>query len=229
MNTPHNWIRLTMIAFTLWSGVAFAQNFEDNPQSRQDWRGHLELARKAYADGQFNSALIHYNNAKIGLPENLSIDEEIAQTQFRLKNLKGANEHYDKVENKEELARVQYNLGNVAMQQKEFQKAIDAYANALKLNPGDAQTKYNLSQALRAKAQQKNQPKQNDQAPQSPQNQNKNKDPKEQQDTSQNESDLPEDKVKKLLKELMKQEANTKRKLTKGQGYRRSPQTSKDW
>jgi Ca-activated chloride channel family protein len=41
-------------------------------------------------------------------------------------------------------AKAYYNMGNVLMQQQQYQQAIDAYKNSLKCNPADADAKYNL-------------------------------------------------------------------------------------
>ncbi|MCD6063420.1 MAG: tetratricopeptide repeat protein [Flavipsychrobacter sp.] len=42
----------------------------------------------------------------------------------------------------------QYNVGNTYMEEKKWQEAVDAYKQALKNNPQDADAKYNLSYAL---------------------------------------------------------------------------------
>ena len=44
-------------------------------------------------------------------------------------------------------SRAFHNLGNAYFQQKEFDKSIEAYKNALRLNPSDLETKYNLALA----------------------------------------------------------------------------------
>jgi Ca-activated chloride channel homolog len=50
-------------------------------------------------------------------------------------------------ESKTDKANAYHNLGNVFLSQKQYQKSIEAYKNALKLNPSDMETKYNLAYA----------------------------------------------------------------------------------
>ena len=56
-----------------------------------------------------------------------------------------------------EKAKAFHNLGNSQLQQRNYNDAIDAYKQALKLNSNDRDTKYNLAYA---QAMLKNQPKQ---------------------------------------------------------------------
>ena len=74
---------------------------------------------------------------------------------------------------KEEKHKAYHNLGNIAMQEKEYDKAVLAYKEALRNNPDDDETRYNLAVA---KEMLKKNPPQN----QDNQNQDKNKDKKDQ-------------------------------------------------
>lgn len=74
--------------------------------------------------------------------------------------------------NKTEKAGAQYNIGNTYMDEKKWQEAIDAYKQALRNNPQDADAKYNLSYAtaMKKKEDEQNKDKKKDQ------NKDKNKD-----------------------------------------------------
>lgn len=82
---------------------------------------------------------------------------------------------------KEEKHKAYHNLGNIAMQEKEYDKAVLAYKEALRNNPDDDETRYNLAVA---KEMLKKNPPQN----QDNQNKDKNQDKKDQnnQDNNQN-------------------------------------------
>ena len=82
---------------------------------------------------------------------------------------------------KEEKHKAYHNLGNIAMKEKEYDKAVLAYKEALRNNPDDDETRYNLAVA---KEMLKKNPPQN----QDNQNKDKNQDKKDQnnQDNNQN-------------------------------------------
>jgi tetratricopeptide (TPR) repeat protein len=60
---------------------------------------------------------------------------------------------------KDTMAKAYHNLGNALLQQKKYQDAVDAYKQALKNDPNDADTRYNLAyaqQMLKKEQQNKN-------------------------------------------------------------------------
>lgn len=73
-----------------------------------------------------------------------------------------------------------HNMGNVYMKKKEYQKAVEAYKEALRNNPSDEESRYNLALAKElAKKDQENQQ----------QNQDQNEDQENQQDQQENEQE----------------------------------------
>ena len=74
---------------------------------------------------------------------------------------------------KEEKHKAYHNLGNIAMQEKEYDKAVLAYKEALRNNPDDDETRYNL--AVAKEMLKKNSPQNQDN-----QNKDKNQDKKDQ-------------------------------------------------
>ena len=81
-------------------------------------------------------------------------------------------------------AQAYHNTGNIEMQQKQYQKSIDAYKNALRLNPKDMDTKYNLEYARKMLVQQQQQ--QNNQQQNQQQQQQNNQQQQQQQQQQQN-------------------------------------------
>ena len=78
-----------------------------------------------------------------------------------------------------------YNLGNSLLNNKKIEESIQAYKNALKLNPGNKEAKYNLAYAqdlLKLQQQQQEQQKQD----QNKKDNDKNKDNKQDQNKDQN-------------------------------------------
>lgn len=78
-----------------------------------------------------------------------------------------------------------HNMGNVYMQRKEYQKAVDAYKEALRNNPGDEETRYNLALAkemLKKDQQDQQQDEDENQQDQQEEDQQENQDQNQDQD-----------------------------------------------
>lgn len=122
-------------------------------------------------------------------------------------------------------ASAQYNIGNTFMSQRNWDGAIEAYKKALRLNPQDANAKYNLSYALAMK-QKEDQNKKNDQKNKDGKDNKEKKDDKNKQD---NKND--KDKQEKDKQDKDKQDKENKDKQDKGQGdqeqQKQEPQPSK--
>lgn len=86
-------------------------------------------------------------------------------------------------------SRLYHNIGNTFLKEKKYQESLGAYKNALKFNPNDEDTRYNLSYALQMLKQQQQQ----QQNQQNQQNQDKNQD-KNQQNQDKNKDNKQDDK-----------------------------------
>ena len=88
-------------------------------------------------------------------------------------------------------AEILHNIGNSLLKAKKLKESIGAYREALKLNPNDMDTKYNLSYAIKQMQNQQNQNKNN----KNKNNQNKDKN-KDQQNKDQNKDKQDQNKNK---------------------------------
>jgi tetratricopeptide (TPR) repeat protein len=87
---------------------------------------------------------------------------DLANAIYKQKRLNEAGTFYQKAvamaTTKPEKAKAYHNLGNVYFQKNKLEEAIEAYKNALRNNPSDEETRYNLALAKELlKKQQKNQ------------------------------------------------------------------------
>ena len=153
---------------------------------------------------------------------------------------------------KAKLAQTYHNLGNCHLQNKKYEDCIQAYQNALKLNPKDEDTRYNLAYAKKKLEQQQNQNKQNnnsDKNKQQNQNQNsENKDQKkdfkkedeknqskeskenEEQQQAQNQPQkMSKEDAKRLLEAMNNQEKDVQEKLKKKKAMAVKVAIEKDW
>jgi Ca-activated chloride channel homolog len=112
-------------------------------------------------------------------------------------------------------AKVHHNIGNSLLKSNKIQESIESYKTALKHNPDDADTKYNLSYALsllndqdQNKQQDKNQDNQN-KNDQNQQNQDQNQDQDQQKNEQQQNQPQPKDQETQQdnLKQPQQQEA----------------------
>lgn len=146
-------IVLFLVSF---STVTFAQ-VDDS------WRDSLIVARKAYEKKDYAKALKYYESAQKKAPDNIDLSDEMGQTAYRMREFERAEKIYQQGSNskksKKERADAMHNLGNAQMKQKNYQGAVDSYKEALRNNPKDNQTRYNLSEAIRKiKEEQENPP-----------------------------------------------------------------------
>jgi len=99
-----------------------------------------------------------YTAAEKSYRKALSIAPEKPEALYNLGNAHFLDEHYDEASqrffqtqkfasSKEDKHRAFHNMGNVFMKKKEYQKAVEAYKNALRNNPSDDETRYNYALA----------------------------------------------------------------------------------
>lgn len=87
---------------------------------------------------------------------------------------------------KEIKSKAYHNLGNSLLQSKKYEESINAYKNALRTNPSDEETKYNLAYAqkklIQQQQQQQNQDQNNDQKDKNDQKQDQQNKEKQEED-----------------------------------------------
>ena len=127
--------------------------------------------------------------------------------------------------NKIRRAKSFHNMGVIMQNHQEFAKAIECYKMALRNNPQDNETRYNLALCKHQLKNQKNQ-----------QNQNKNKSGNDKNNKDKNnQSQKPEqdkmsrDNAEQLLNAAVQQEKATKQKMQKAMSQPRRRQYDKNW
>lgn len=107
----------------------------------------VNKANKLYEDEQYEEAYELYRRASILNPENEKIKFNLYDCAYRLKRLREAIDGFSRLtssENKDLKEKSLYNMGNVFMEARKYREAIQAYRNALLLNPDDERAKRNL-------------------------------------------------------------------------------------
>ena len=128
-----------------------------------------------------------------------------------------------------------HNIGVICQQHKMFGEAIEAYKEALRNNPGDDQTRYNLALCKRQQKQQQdeqNQGGQNkDQQDKQKQDQNKQKQEqeKQQQQQQQQQQQMSRENAEQLLNAAMQEEKQTQERMKKAQQQPQRRRLEKNW
>jgi len=213
MNTQKNILGILSFAVLLFISAEISAQEKDETdvkkEQKQLTRETKELvsdASLALADDKFVEGEAEYRKA-------IAINPKSETAKYNL-----GNAYYNKAKNDEAMSRFQqaadvatsksdkhgayHNLGNTYMNAKKYQDAVDAYKNALRNNPNDDETRYNL--ALAKDMLEKNPPKGGD-GDNKDQDKNKDKNDKEEnqdkkdeegKDKEGNEGDEQEDKDK---------------------------------
>jgi tetratricopeptide (TPR) repeat protein len=164
------------------------------------YEGNKQYEKKDYkqAEGQYKTALGRNKDSyKAGF--------NLGDAYYRQGKYEEAAEQFQSLTHyatsKDTLAKTYHNLGNALLKSKKYQESIDAYKNALKNNPNDADTRYNLCYAQQMLKQQQQQ--QNKDNKDNKDNKNKDKDKK---DKDQNKDKKDKDKKDKEDKDKKDQQ-----------------------
>ncbi|TXI84111.1 MAG: tetratricopeptide repeat protein [Crocinitomicaceae bacterium] len=216
----------------------------------QVWRDSLKEARKYFLNKEYSKSYAKYQLAQKYAPSEIDLSLEIAQAAYKAGKFQQAENLFSTRKSKTEVStekgKLNRLIGNAQMKQKQYQKAIQSYKRALRVNPTDDAARYNLAQALRQlqteKKQEKNAPqksapqpphsnqKQNSSNTVPPSNPTRSNQKKQEGTARQEKSDLSPEKTERLLDELMKKEIATKKKF---EGMRaatgNNSKSRKDW
>jgi tetratricopeptide (TPR) repeat protein len=198
----------------------------------QDWKSKLNQARSLYQKGDFVQSLKAYEEAKTLAPESIDFSSEMGQAAYKANDFPKAKSYYEsavsKPDNKSVSSSQYHNLGNSQMKMKDYSSAINSYKEALKKNPNDAETRYNLSEAIRKNKNEKKNQESNDNLKKNNQPPSKPKDePKKDKDQP---ADIPKRTVDRILDKLSKKEAETKRKINDEANKKtKKTKSTKDW
>jgi tetratricopeptide (TPR) repeat protein len=161
--------------------------------TQQDFRRLVREGNRQFNAGKVVDAETSYRGA-------LAVDEKsnlatfnLGDALYRQQKFEEAGKEFEKVasqtNDRKDKAWAYHNLGNSYLQQKKLKESIEAYKQALRNNPNDADTKYNLSYALnllKEQEQQQNKDQQDNKDNKDQQNQDQqNQDKQDQQDQDQ--------------------------------------------
>lgn len=193
----------------------------------------------------FSKAENEYRRALEKKPDDMRWNFNLTNSQYKQMQLEEAAKSYQNLANQAETsvekARALHNLGNSLLFQQKIDESIESYKEALRNNPSDLDTKYNLAYAQMLKNQQQNQQQQQqNQDQQQQQNKDQQQDQQQQnqdqqQDQQQDQKQQPPPKIsqqnaEQLLEALQNAERDIQDKVKKQQAREaRSTRVEKDW
>lgn len=207
-------------------------------------RDYLRSGNKLYRDSLFVKAEVDYRKALEINPQSTDAMFNLGNSLLMQEKAKEALEQFEscsKIEkDKQKLAQVYHNMGVILQASKQYGACIEAYKQALRNNPTDNETRYNLALAQKLlKDQQQDQQNQDQNEEKQEQkddqeNQNKNDQNDQQQNEQQNnnqqqnENDMSKENAQQLLNSVMQDEKNVQEKVKK-QLQIRGKKLEKDW
>jgi len=217
------------------SGSCLAQNDrslirQGNRAARSNALTEAETAyRKAISANRENSQAI-YNLAIVQLAQ--------SKTKEAMKSFRQAAE-LEKVPRRK--AKSYHNIGTIYQNQRQYQPAIEAYKEALRLDPENFKTRYNLALCKKLlkndnknnnknnKNNKKNKKKDQNKDKQKDQNKNKNKNDQNKSQNQQNQPKMSKQNAEQLLNAAIQQEKATKQRMNKSMSQPRRKQYDMNW
>ena len=201
-------------------------------------RQYVTSGNKLFRNGQFDQAEVAYRKAIEKNPRNPQAHYNLGNALMAQKKDSAAVQSLQKSTELEtskiRKAMAFHNIGVVCQQHKMYGEAIEAYKSALRLNPKDDATRYNLELCKRQQKNQQNQKNQNQQDKDKKDKNGKDKKNDKQKNDKQDQNKKKENKMSKenaeqMLNAAMQQEKSTQQRIKKAMQRPRSAKLDKEW
>lgn len=140
-----------LAALLLIPFFTFAQQTKEQEKELKASQLHLSEAQQSLQNEDFVSAEAQYRKAISLNPKNETAKYNLGTAYYgKEKNAEAMlrfKQAATTATTKEEKHRAFHNLGNTFMNEKKYQEAVESYKNALRNNPNDEETRYNLALA----------------------------------------------------------------------------------
>ena len=214
----------------------------------QNKKSYLRDGNELYTDSSYNDAEMQYRKS-------LEKDQDYFNASFNLADAVYKQERYeessalfdaliDNAPTENDLAKVYHNLGNSLTQEQKLEEAIEAYKNALRINPNDAETRHNLALSKKQKQEQEQQEEKKEENKEEKKDQEKDKEGedkqeqnKEQEKEDEEKENQPEEKkeemskedAEKMLEAIQQEEKELQEELQKKKVKGKRVKVLKDW
>ena len=212
--------------------------FVANVSAQKDVRLHLRKGDSHYTDSIYDKAETEYRKA-------LEKDADNSRSLYNLGNsllyqdkAQEAMEVYEMAEkretDKQNLAQIHHNMGVICHGSKQYAQAVEYYKQALRENPTDHETRYNLALAMKMlqnqqqNQQQDQQQDQQDKEQQQEQQQEQQEEQQQEQQQEEKEDEISQENAEQLLESAQQDEKEVQEKVKKMLQVR-GRSLDKDW
>lgn len=213
----------------------------------QSEKKHLKDGNEAYKKSDYVTAEKEFNKALGKNKDSYKGTFNLGDSYYKQGKYEEAANQFQllthRATSKDTLAKAFHNLGNSLLKSKKYQESVDAYKNALKNNPNDADTRYNLAYAQQYLKQQQEQQKKDQEKKDKEEKKDEKKEDKEKKEKEEKEKkdkenkEKPEEQKNKISKEdaqrlldaLQNDEKNLQDKMKKIKAKGAKAEIEKDW
>ena len=210
------------------------------PTQAQSDRSNIREGNRLFRSGKHADSEVSYRKAMEKNPRNPQAAYNLGNALFAQKKDSAAVVAYQSGVQLEtsaiRKAMGYHNMGVVCQSHKMFAEAIEAYKNALRLNPKDDEARYNLELCKKQQKKQqdkKNQDKKDQKKDQNGKDEKKDQDKKDQnkdkQKEKQDKNKMSKDNAEQLLNAAIQQEKNTQKRMKDKMQQPRSRKLDKNW
>jgi Ca-activated chloride channel homolog len=195
----------------------------------------VRQGNRNYNKQEYDQSLLNYEKALKKSPGNPDAQFNQGDALYRKNDYEKAVASYDdvlqsKADDKTRQS-AYYNKGVAEIRQKKLEESIDAWKNALRLNPADSDARENLVKALLEKKkqdQQQQQQNKKDQKDKKPKEEKQKQDQNQDNRPKQQQSKLTKQQVEQYLRSLEQREKDVQDKMNQNKNHSLS-QPDKDW
>ena len=193
-----------------------------NITEAQNKKSFLKEGNKLFSDSSYNASEIKYRKSLEKDQDYFSASYNLANSIYKQERFDESSSLYeslqDNARNNHELSQIYHNKGNSLMKQQKTDLAIKAYKDALRENPNDEDTRFNLAYAKKImQKEEENKDKEN-----------KDEENKEQENKEKKDQMSKED-AEKMLEALEQKEKELQEKLQKKKVKGKKIKILKDW
>lgn len=200
----------------------------------------IRQGNKFFHSGNYTQAEVFYRKAVDKEGSNAIANYNLGRSLQAQKKNEEAKKLYEKAASSTKAATGKsscyYNLGTILQEEKDYAKAMDAYKNALRQNPGHQNARYNLELCRRQqKKQQQNQSgggkneQRTNKDRKKNQPQNKNQDNSQKNEHQTDNQGMSKDNAEQLLNAVKQQERETQERLSKAMRQPSERKLDKNW